>query len=206
MAEAKDARKLSSGTSQEEAYADYANRMKAMANAARKEILRTGKIEYSSTAKEAYREEVDDLERQLKKALMNAPRERQAQLAANSEVKAMKKANPDMTGKEVKKKGQQALSRNRIKYGAQRYAISISPRQWQAIQSGAVSENLLTKILRFADQDQVRAYATPRATTSLSAGKQARIQAMRNSGYTTSQIAAALGVATSTVAKYMKGE
>lgn len=206
MAEAKDARKLSSGTPQEEAYADYANRMKAMANTARKEILRTGKIEYSSTAKEAYREEVDDLERQLKKALMNAPRERQAQLAANSEVKAMKKANPDMTSKEVKKKGQQALSRNRIKYGAQRYAISISPRQWQAIQSGAVSENLLTKVLRFADQDQVRAYATPRATTSLSAGKQAKIRAMRSSGYTTSQIAAALDVATSTVTKYMKGE
>lgn len=206
MAEAKDARRLSSGTPQEEAYADYANRMKAMANAARKEILRTGKIEYSSTAKETYREEVGDLERQLKKALMNAPRERQAQLAANSEVKAMKKANPDMTGKEVKKKGQQALSRNRIKYGAQRHSISISPRQWQAIQSGAVSENLLTKILRFADQDQVRSYATPRATTSLSSGKQARIRAMRNSGYTTSQIAAALGVSTSTVTKYMKGE
>lgn len=206
MAEAKDARKLSSGTPQEEAYADYANRMKAMANAARKEILRTGKIEYSSTAKETYREEVGDLERQLKKALMNAPRERQAQLAANSEVKAMKKSNPDMTGKEVKKKGQQALSRNRIKYGAQRYAISISPRQWQAIQSGAVSENLLTKILRFADQDQVRSYATPRTTASLSTGKQARIHAMRNSGYTTSQIAAALGVSTSTVTKYMKGE
>lgn len=208
MAETKDARSLISPaqTPQEEAYADYANRMKAMANAARKEILRTGKIEYSSTARETYREEVGDLERQLKKALMNAPRERQAQLAANSEIKAMKKANPDMTGKEVKKKGQQALSRNRIKYGAQRHAISISARQWQAIQSGAVSENLLTKILRFADQDQVRSYATPRSTTSLSTGKQARIRAMRNSGYTTSQIAAALGISTSTVSKYMKGE
>lgn len=206
MAETKDARKLSSGTPQEEAYADYANRMKSMANSARKEILRTGKIKYSSTAKETYREEVGDLERQLKKALMNAPRERQAQLAANSEVRAMKKANPDMTGKEIKKKGQQALSRNRIKYGAQRHAINISPRQWQAIQSGAVSENLLTKILRFADQDQVRSYATPRATTSLSPGKQARIHAMRNSGYTTRQIASALGISTSTVTKYMKGE
>lgn len=205
MAETQDARKLSSGTPQEEAYADYANRMKVMANAARKEIIHTGKIAYSSTAREAYREDVDDLERQLKKALMNAPRERQAQLAANSEVKAMKKANPDMTGKEVKKKGQQALSRNRIKYGAQRHSITISPRQWQAIQSGAVSENLLTKILRFADQDQVRSYATPRATTSLSTGKQARIRAMRRSGYTTSQIAAALGVSTSTVTKYVKG-
>ena len=208
MAETKDARSLISParTPQEEAYADYANRMKAMANVARKEIFRTGKIEYSSTAKETYREEVGDLEKQLKKALMNAPRERQAQLAANSEVKAMKKANPDMTGKEVKKKGQQALSRNRVKYGAQRHAISITPRQWQAIQSGAVSENLLTKILRFADQDQVRAYATPRSSTSLSTGKQARIRAMRNSGYTTSQIAAALGVSTSTVTKYVKGE
>ena len=118
----------------------------------------------------------------------------------------MKKANPDMTSKEVKKKGQQALSRNRIKYGAQRHAINISARQWQAIQSGAVSENLLTKILRFADQDQVRSYATPRSTTSLSTGKQARIRAMRNSGYTTSQIAAALGISTSTVTKYTKGE
>lgn len=206
MAETRDAHKLSSGTPQEEAYADYANRMKAMANEARKEILRTGKIEYSSTARETYREEVSDLETQLKRALMNAPRERQAQLAANSEVKAMKKANPDMTTKEVKKKGQQALSRNRVKYGAQRHTISISQRAWQAIQSGAVSENLLTKILRFADQDQVRAYATPRSNSTLSSGKQARIRAMRNSGYTTSQIAAALGISTSTVTKYINGK
>lgn len=208
MAEAKDARSLISpaNTPQEQAYADYANRMKAMANEARKEILRSGKIEYSSTAKGVYSEEVADLERQLKRALMNAPRERQAQLAANSEVKAMRKANPDMTGKEVKKKGQQALSRARIKYGAQRYSIDISARQWQAIQSGAISENLLTKILRFADQDQVRAYATPRSTSTLSSGKQARIRAMRSSGYTTSQIASALGVSASTVNKYMKGE
>lgn len=206
MAETKDARRLSSGTPQEEAYADYANRMKSMANAARKEMLRAGKIEYSSSARSTYREEVDSLEHQLKQALMNAPRERQAQLAANSEVKAMRKANPDMTGKEVKKKGQQALSRNRIKYGAQRHVISISPRQWQAIQAGAVSENLLTKILRFADQDQVRTYATPRTRTTLSAGKQARIKAMRSSGYTTSQIADALGVSASTVSKYLNGK
>jgi DNA-binding CsgD family transcriptional regulator len=206
MAETRDARRLSSGTPQEEAYADYANRMKAMANAARKEILSAGKIQYSASAKQAYSEEVGDLERQLKKALMNAPRERQAQLAANSEVKAMRKANPDMTGKEVKKKGQQALSRNRIRYNAQRHTIDISPRAWQAIQAGAISENLLTKILRFADQDQVRSYATPRARNTLSAGKQARIRAMRASGYTTSQIAEALGVSASTVSRYIAGK
>lgn len=207
MAEAKDARTLISpaDTPQERAYADYANRMKAMANEARKEMLRAGKIKYSATAKETYYDEVSYLTDQLKVALMNAPRERQAQLAANSEVKAMKKANPGMTSKEMKKKGQQALSRNRVRFGAQRNPVNITPRGWEAIQAGAVSENLLTKILRFADMDQVRAYATPRATTSLSTGKQARIRAMRNSGYTTSQIAAALGVSSSTVTKYING-
>lgn len=205
MAETKDAHKLSSGTAQEEAYADYANRMKAMGNTARKEMLRAGKIEYSSSAKAAYLEEVTDLERQLKKALMNAPRERQAQLAANSEIKSMKKTNPDMTTKEIKKKGQQALSKYRIEYGAQRHKIEITPKAWQAIQAGAISESLLSQILRFADQDQVRAYATPRAMNTMSPGKQARAKAMRSLGYTTSQIAAALGVSTSTVSNYLKG-
>lgn len=208
MAETKDARTLISpaDTPQERAYADYANRMKAMANEARKEILRTGKIQYSSTARETYAREVEDLNAQLKLALSNAPRERQAQLAANSEVKAMRRANPDMSKKEIKKKSQQALSKNRIKYGAKRQTIDLTPRHWEAIQAGAVSENILTKILRFADQDQVRAYATPRANSTLSAGKQARIMAMRSSGYTTSQIATALGVSSSTVSKYINGK
>lgn len=206
MAETRDARTLSSGTAQEEAYAEYANRLKAMANEARKAMIRPGKIEYSSSAREAYRDEVDKMMSQLKIALMNAPRERQAQLAANSEVNAMKKANPDMTRKEIKKKAQQALSRNRTRFGAQRSAVDITPRGWQAIQAGAVSETTLKSILRFADIDQVRAYATPRAVNTLSEGKQAKIRAMRNSGYTTSQIAGALGVSASTVSKYIGGK
>lgn len=44
MAETRDARTLSSGTPQEEAYADYANTMKSLANQARREMVNTGKI------------------------------------------------------------------------------------------------------------------------------------------------------------------
>ena len=207
MRETDDARTLIStaDTPQERAYADYANRMKAMANEARKEIIHSGRIKYSKAAKETYAAEVADLNSQLKLALMNAPRERQAQLAAASEVEAMKKSNPDMTKKERKKLAQQALSRNRIKFNAARHSVNISERQWQAIQSGAISENTLTQILRFADTDQVRAYATPRSTTAISTAKQARIKAMKQSGYSTSQIANALGVSTSTVSKYING-
>lgn len=202
MAETRDARTLSSGTPQEEAYAAYANKMKALANEARKEMISTGRIQYSASAKAAYEDEVGYLTSQLNVALKNAPRERQAQLAANSEVKAMKKANPQMTPKEVKKQGQLALSRARTRYGAKRNPINITPRGWEAIQAGAISEHILSQILRFADTDQVRSYATPRATNTLSTGKQARIKAMRASGYTNSEIAQALGISASTVSKY----
>lgn len=206
MAETRDARTLSSGTSQEEEYADYANYMKALANSARKEMVHTGKIKYSKEARDAYRPEVDNLTAQLNIALKNAPRERQAQLAANSEIKAMKKSNPDITGKEVKKKGQQALSRARVQFGAKRNPISITPRAWEAIQAGAISENVLSQVLRFADMDQVRSYATPRTRTTLSPAKQNRIQAMKSSGYTTAEIAKAIDVSSSTVNKYLNGK
>lgn len=72
MAETRDARTLSSGTPQEEVYADYANYMKALANRARKEMVGTGKIAYSSSAKAAYQSEVDSLMGKLNLALRNA--------------------------------------------------------------------------------------------------------------------------------------
>ena len=146
------------------------------------------------------------LEAQLNVALSNAPRERQAQLAANSEVKAMYKANPNMTSEERKKAGQQALSRARTRFGAHRTKIDITPRGWEAIQAGAISETVLKSILRFADIDQVRSYATPRSTKQLTPGKQARIDALRASGSTTSQIATAPGGSTSTVSNYLNGK
>lgn len=204
MAEVKDAHSISSGTPQEEAYADYANHLKALANDARKELVATGRLKYSAAAKEVYRAEVGDLDAKLEIALLNAPRERQAQLAANSELNALKRANPGLKKKEIKKLGQLALARARTRFGARRHPIDISAKEWQAIQAGAVSENKLTQILRFADIDQVRTYATPRVSTALSSAKQAKISAMRASGYTTSEIAAALDVSTSTVTKYLK--
>ncbi len=206
MAEIDDAHRLSSGTIQEDAYADYANFMKDLANQARLEYAHTGKIEHKASATATYRDEVSKLNAQLSVALSNAPRERQAQLTANSEVKAMYKANPHMTSEERKKAGQQALSRARAKFGAHRSKIDITPRGWEAIQAGAISETVLKSILRFADIDQVRSYATPRSTKQLTPGKQARINALKASGYTTSQIANALGISTATVSNYLNGK
>ena len=206
MAETTDARTLSSGTPQEEAYAQYANTMKAMANEARKQILSAGKIQYNSSAKKAYEAEADALLSALNVAKKNAPRERQAQLYANSVVKAKKQDNPGMTKEEERKAGQQALARGRAMVGAKRETIKISDRQWEAIQAGAISENTLAQILRFADTDRVRQLATPRNYTVLTPAKEAKIRQMRASGYTTEEIARASGVSASTVSKFLSGK
>lgn len=203
MAETNDARTLSSGTPQEEAYANYANKMKALANQARKEIASTGKIPYSSSAKTAYQHEVDSLNARLNIALKNAPRERQAQVIANAVVAAKKQSNPEMTKAEIKKANQQALTAARQQVGAERKPIEVSDREWEAIQAGAISETKLQQILNHVDIDKLRQRATPRATTSLSSAKINRISTMSASGYTMAEIAEALGISTSTVSKYL---
>lgn len=208
MAEADDARALISpaNTPQEIAYANYANKMKALANQSRKAMVTTGKIEYSKAAKETYQPQVDHLMAQLNVALMNAPRERRAQVLANTVVKAKIQSNPDMTKAEIKKVSQQELTKARAKVGAKRQKITVSDLEWAAIQAGAISENKLKQILDNVEIDDLRQRATPRATTSLGPVKINRIKAMKMSGHTTADIATALGLSSSTVSNYLTGK
>ena len=206
MAETKDAYTLVSDVDSpiERAYANYANKMKAMANQARLEMLSTGKVPYSASAKETYQAEVDSLTAKLNVALKNAPRERQAQTMANAVVAAKKQDNPGMTSGEIKKASQQALTQARSAVGAKKETIKITDREWEAIQAGAISENRLRQIIDNADIDVLRQRATPRASTTLSTAKMQKITSMNASGYSTSEIAEALGISTSTVSNYLK--
>ena len=204
MAETDDARKLSSGHPVEEAYADYANTLKSLANRARRDMLSTGKIAYSASAKRVYKDEVDSLNAKLNLSLLNAPRERKAQLIANTTVASVKQDYPDMTKGEIQKIGQRALTTARNSVGAHRETIKFTDKEWEAIQAGAISPSKLEQIITHVDSDNLKQYATPRASTQLSTAKINKINAMKNSGYSTSEIADALGVSSSTVSKYLK--
>ncbi len=207
MAETEDAYSLVSDrrTPAELAYADYANTMKALANRARKEMKATGLLQYDKQARKVYEPEVTTLMAKLNLAKANKPREQQAQILANVRIKQKLEADPDLADdkKMLKKVSQQALTAARAQVGARRYQIDITDREWEAIQAGAITDNVLKQILESADVDQLRQRATPRTTTQLSEGKQARIRAMHASGYTNAEIAEAVGVAASTVQKYM---
>ena len=208
MAETDDAMTLVSKFREprEIAYAEFANKMKALANEARKVMVNEKDIPYSPEAKAKYAPEVDRLNAALNVALKNAPKERQAQTIANAAVQAKKSANPEMTKKELKKAGQQALDKARRQVGAKRELIEITDKEWEAIQAGAISPNKLQQILNNCNMDTVKQKAMPRSTSKLSDAKINHIATLKESGYTNEQIANKLGVSVSTVINYMKGE
>jgi DNA-binding CsgD family transcriptional regulator len=204
MAEAKDAYTLSTGTNVENAYAEYANKMKALANKARKELVNTENIKYSPTANKEYAEEVASLNAKLNVAAKNAPRERQAQILATSKINALKKSNPDMTKDELKKKSNQALVSARNSVGAKRSLIDISDSEWKAIQSGAITETKLKEIIRYTNIDSLKEKSLPKTSkVTISSAQVANMKAMSKAGYTNAQIAERYGVSTSTVSKYI---
>lgn len=204
-----DIRSLSSGTPQEDAYADYANKMKALANQARKEYASIKTVPKSSSAAKTYATEVKSLDDKLDTAARNAPRERRAQALANSVVKAKIQANPELSDRENRKELQKikryAIEEARSSVGAsgRDTRIEITDREWEAIQAGAISSTKLSQILRYSDPDKIKERALPKTTTQLSSAQTTKMKAMKVSGYTIAEIAESLGVSTSTVSKYL---
>ena len=206
MAETDDAYSLVSKerTPMELLYAGFANKMKSMANEARKTMVNTKDIKYDPSAKATYQKEVKSLDDKLLVAKKNSPRERQAQLMAASVVKAKKQANPDMTTAEIKKESQRALSAAREQVGARKQRIEVTDREWEAIQAGAISATKLNSIIKNADIDVLREKAMPRTTKELSQAKINRIKSLSRQGKTNAEIANALGIPASSVSNYLK--
>lgn len=199
MEETDDAFSLSSGRPQETAYATHANKLKDLAREARKELVNTPNIEWSQSARKTYSKEVESLNASLNRAKSKAPYERKAQLIANSVVAAARSENPDMSKKELSKKGTQALASARASLGLKKSPIEISPREWEAIQAGALSESNLEDILKRTDIDVIRTYATPTEKKTVSASKKSQIRSMYNRGYTQDEISDMLGFSASTI-------
>ena len=198
LAETDDAHTLSSGTNIERIYADHSNRLKALGNEARLAMLDTKDIEYSPSAAKTYEEEVKKLTADLRLAQRNAPLERYAQVIANASFRMKKDARPDMDRAEEKKLKGKELKNARFRVGAKKDLIDITPRQWEAIQAGALTKTKLEEILANADIDKVRELATPKDKPKLSTSDLNRALLMlRNDKYSLSDIADQLGISTS---------
>lgn len=207
MYETDDARTLMSSMDHphptELAYANYANRMKALALEARKEAVNTPKLEKNAAAAKEYAQEVKDLDEKLIKALKNSPKERQAQILAEATYKNQLKSNPSIKDDpdHVKRLRGQALNGARLRIGAKKERINITDREWEAIQKGAISDSKLKQILNNTKPDDLKKRATPRNSQTLNTANANWAKSMANAGYTLAEIADRLGVSTSTVSK-----
>ena len=210
LAETDNAHTLSSGTPIEKIYADHSNKLKALANLARYEMVNTKTTPMSDSAKAAYKPEVESLKAKLALALRNAPLERQAQIIAGAKVSALKSANTDMSKADIKKLKFLALETARLRTGASKVKIGsiespLTTNEWQAIQAGAISNHMLQEILNNANLDRIKELATPRVTVLMTSTKKSRAMGMLASGYTQAEVATALGVSVSTLMKSMEG-
>lgn len=210
MMEAKDAYDLTSGGSKENpgtlteaVYAEYANRMKALGNEARKAYL-AAKAETDKknpSASKEYAKEVDHLMYQLNNAKKNAPLERKALAMAQSAVELERQAaGGDMTKGEYSKRLDREVKRAREILGAKRVPIDISDREWEAIQAGAVAKTNLEEIFKYTDTDRLKELALPKKQKGLSAAYKSAAKRMIESGYTLEEVAQRFDVSPSTIA------
>lgn len=206
ISETKDARTLSSGTIQENLYADFSNKLKAMANQARKEAANMKGLEYSPSAAKAYAPEVASLKEKYNRMIANKPKERKAMLIANANIKAKiqeQGLDPKNTEdkKEIKKISSVEMQRARDSVGAsgRKSKVTFTDKEWEAVQAGAISDNMLTKFLDSSDSDEIVKRAMPKTATVMSSAKMSKAKAMLRSGYTYKEIAQACGVPESTV-------
>lgn len=203
LAEAHDAFSLVSknGSTIETVYANHSNSLKAMANEARKATLTIPSVRKNPQAAKAYAPEVKSLKAKINEGLRNKPRERQAQVLADAVVRAKKQADPSLAKdkERMSKVRRQALAEARARTGAGKKPFLLTPKEWRAIQEGAVSQAMLNKVLEMADENNIRELATPRSTPKISSSMISRAKAMSSRGKTAAEIAEALGISTTSV-------
>ena len=204
ISETKDARTLSSGTIQENLYADFSNKLKAMANQARKEAANMKGIQRNPEAAKTYAPEVASLKEKYNNMIANKPKERKAMLIANANIKAKiqeQGLDPTIDKKEIKKISSVEMQRARDSVGAsgRKSKITFTDREWEAVQAGAISDNMLTKFLNSSDSDEIVKRAMPKNVAVMTSAKMSKANAMLRSGYSYAEIAKACGVPESTV-------
>lgn len=188
------------------AYARYANYLKDLSREARKEYDSLKGVKYDPQANKTYSTEVRSLNDKYIELEKKKPVEAQAIMEANTMIKAWYQDNPEATKEQAGKARQRITSYCRQKRGlnASENTLSITPKEWEAIQAGAISSSKLQKLLTRADMDVIREYATPKTGNRLTDAQISRIRSMHtNNKLSNAAIAEALGINVSTVIKYL---
>ena len=213
-----DARTLISyyNTKMERIYADYANNLKQLSRDALKETTEMKKYEQSQSAKQTYKEEVESLRKKLTVAGTFKPLERKAQSLANKIYRQMDEESD--TG--IEKGDEKAAQNNAVNIARKIVTkgmgtteklkaskrIEITDKEWDAIQAGACSKQMVIDILNNTDKDALRKRAMPKQTVGMTSSEIARANRLLDMGYTMQEVADHLGISKSKLQNNINGK
>lgn len=185
----------------ERLYAGFANTMKDLARKSRLIAVNTENMKRNPDSVKMYAKEVAELNNSLKDVKANKYLERQAQILGNKRYYAAKR-DGNYSRDQLKRLQNECIAGARLSIGAKKPTIEITPRQWAAIDAGAVSSSILTEIINNTSLDTIRNYTMPRQTqrSRVSYTDECLIRSMAaRPGVTQSEIADAMGLSTSTI-------
>lgn len=191
----------------EVAYAKYSNELVALGDEARRASRAIKPVPVDQAAKKAYATEVEQLKRDLRIARSNEPKERVATNLASMRASEKIKANPQWSYEQKGRCRDREMQIARDELGAHKTRIPITDREWEAIQSNALSFTTVKKILDNTNADEFKKRATPKdSKINLTDSKINLIKMLYESGqYTQKDIAEKYGISASTVSKAVKG-
>lgn len=203
MDKAKDAFELVGNPDdpKERAYANFANGMKSLANKARLIAVNTSNMRRNPDSVKTFAKEVASLNEKLKAVKSNKYLERQAQILGNKRYYAAKR-DGNYSSDQLKRLQNECIAGARLSIGAKKPTIEITPREWAAIEAGAVSSNILTQIISNTSLDTIRNYTMPRQSqrSRVSYTDECLIRSMAaRPNVTLAEIADAMGLSTSTI-------
>lgn len=185
----------------ERLYADFANTMKSLANRSRFIAVNTENMKRNPDSVKMYSKEVAELNEKLKAVKANKYLERQAQILGNKRYYAAKR-DGNYSRDQLKRLQNECIAGARLSIGAKKPTIDITPKQWAAIDAGAISSSLLTEIINNTSLETIQNYTMPRRTqrSLVSYTDECLIRSMAaRPGVTQAEIADAMGLSASTI-------
>ena len=187
----------------EMAYAEYSNKMKALANDARKEAINTKEYKRDADAAKKYANVVSEMAAEYNEVLKNKPLERSAQVLASSNYNQWKRTHTDADDEDCKKMRTILINNERRKLGKTKVVMDINDERWEAIQAHAIAPSKLKDYYSVMDKDKVYQYALPKTKSTISDATKSRVMSLANGNATLADIADTLGISISTVANIL---
>lgn len=175
----------------EEAYANYANRMKALANDCRRMSRTAPEYKKRPDAEKKYSEEIKTIKAKIAERKAKAPLERRAHILTEQDMKLKMKDDPSISSSPERylKEWTRSLSRMRMRLNIPDVDIHLSPEEWDAVFSGALDKTIFDYLMQNCDTRELFEKAFSKSDIVISDDRKFMVKRMNELGYSRSQIA-----------------